>query len=148
MKSKKARGLCRRRGCCNRTYGRHLDCPKHLKKRERERDPVRASYDQLKWNAKRRHPEFMGEFLSFEQFKEFARMSEYVDNKGQTKRKYAVDRIDPRRGYSLGNIRCISVEENAQKGATIDKRILNAESEEERSELEIYLRSLSPTCPF
>jgi hypothetical protein len=80
---------------------------------KRSKDPLRYSYLNLKHNAKRRGKAFE---LSFEDFKAFCRETNYLAGKGKTITSYSIDRIDNDKGYVLGNIRILSVSDNAKKG--------------------------------
>ena len=66
----------------------------------------------LKHNAKRRQKEFD---LTYEQFIEFCIETDYLVGKGKTKHSYSIDRIDNSKGYTLSNIRILTLSANSQK---------------------------------
>ena len=73
-------------------------------------------YSTLKANAKRRGKEFT---ISFSEFKEFCYKTDYLRGKGKRQDSYSIDRIDNDRGYTLENIRVLSIAENSRKGAKV-----------------------------
>lgn len=81
-------------------------------KRQQNQDVIKASYYNLRGNAKRRNKEFD---LTLEQFREFCIRTEYHLGKGKTKTSYSIDRIDDNKGYTLDNIRILTLSENTQK---------------------------------
>jgi CRISPR/Cas system-associated protein endoribonuclease Cas2 len=77
---------------------------------------MKWSYWNLKSNAKRRNKVFD---LTFEQFQDFCIETNYIAGKGRTLLSYSIDRINNNLGYSIGNIRCITVSENSRKNTKI-----------------------------
>lgn len=82
-------------------------------RRYRAKNPIRYAYHNLKSNSKRRGKEFD---LTFEQFKEFCYKTNYIQGKGITKDSYSIDRKDNDKGYTIDNIRILTVSENSKKG--------------------------------
>jgi len=78
----------------------------------RVKNPLRYAYGTLKNNSKRRGKEFN---LTFQQFKEFAIKTDYINKKGRTGQNYHIDRIDETKGYTTDNIQCITNTENVKK---------------------------------
>ncbi len=85
---------------------------KDRKKIWREKNPMKAAYQTLKYNAKRRGKEFD---LTFEQFKEFAIKTEYINKRGKNKDSYHIDRIDENKGYTIDNIQVLTNTKNLFK---------------------------------
>ena len=81
-------------------------------RRYRAKNPVKYAYDTLKHNAKRRGKYFD---LSFEDFQKFCYEFDYIQGKGKTKKSYSIDRIDNDKGYTIDNIRILTLEENSRK---------------------------------
>ena len=79
----------------------------------RQSNPVKAAYDALKHNARRRGKTFS---LTLDEFKKFCRKTKYIAGKGRAKDHYSIDRIDNNRWYEIGNIRVLTNQENAAKG--------------------------------
>lgn len=79
---------------------------------------MRAAYNNLKCNARRRGKDFD---LSFEEFSKFALMCDYLKGKGRKSTSYSIDRIDNEKGYTLDNIQVTTLGENSRKGTmTLD----------------------------
>ena len=73
---------------------------------------MRYAYCTLKANAKRRGKEFS---LTFDQFKKFAIETNYLRGKGKQSTSYSIDRIDNERGYTVDNIRIMTLADNSRK---------------------------------
>lgn len=108
-------GLCKTPYCRNKNrFKKHeYYCAKCLKRRLKERDPVRYFYHTLKNRAKRRGKVFT---LTLEQYKSFVTETNYLLLKGSSKNSLTIDRIDNNRGYEFDNIRAITCSENSRKG--------------------------------
>lgn len=100
MKRRKKRCNCGKCGTCR-------------KRRWRENNPLPYCYQTLKYNATRRGKEFL---LTFDQFCEFCNKTGYLEKKGIRPQNMTIDRIDCSGGYSVENIRAITMHENARKG--------------------------------
>lgn len=53
--------------------------------------------------------------LTFEEFQEFDRATNYVARMGSGPDNLTIDRIDSRKGYEVGNIRALTYEDNVSK---------------------------------
>jgi len=78
----------------------------------RKKYPLKAAYQTLKYNAKRRGKEFD---LTFEQFKEFAIKTKYEKKRGVYADSYHIDRIDETKGYTIDNIQVLTNVQNLRK---------------------------------
>ena len=74
---------------------------------------MRASYDILKHNAKRRKKPFS---ITYEDFKEFCYETAYLAGKGRTAQSFSVDCEINELGYVKGNLKCRTIAENSRKG--------------------------------
>ncbi len=83
-----------------------------IKRNYRKNNPLRASYQNWKDNAKRRGKPFK---ISFEYFCKFAIETDYINKKGRTSKSYHIDRIDETKGYVEGNLQVLSNRKNVQK---------------------------------
>jgi len=81
------------------------------------RENVKYSYNNLKGRAKQRGIEFT---LTFEQFRRFCVKTKYIQNKGRTVDSYTIDRKDPRKGYTIRNIRILPLHLNAGRRKILD----------------------------
>ena len=75
-------------------------------------NPMRAAYQNLKDNAKRRGHDFD---LTFEQFTQFAIKTDYIIKKGKQVDSYSIDRKENDKGYTIGNIQILTLSENSRK---------------------------------
>ena len=82
------------------------------KARWRIKHPMKAAYQTLKYNAKRRGKEFT---ITYEEFKLFAFKTHLLTRRGVKSTSYSVDRIDNNKGYIEGNIQCLPLGKNVQK---------------------------------
>lgn len=98
---------------CRNKADRGRYCYKCISRKRRAKNPMRAAYENLRQNAKRREKEFD---LTFEQFSNFAIKYDYLKGKGRRGESYSIDRIDNSKGYTLSNIRVITLSENSKKG--------------------------------
>ncbi|MGL4567323.1 MAG: hypothetical protein ACRCU6_02200 [Fusobacteriaceae bacterium] len=96
-------------------------CSKHRKRYTKEIDPAQYYYWNLKSNAKRRKKDFN---LTLEEFRIFCNKTGYLDKRGKTKNSYSIDRINPKKGYSLDNIQMLKLGENVSKYHREDKNNL------------------------
>jgi hypothetical protein len=81
-------------------------------KRYRQKYPIKYQYTILKTNAKRRHKEFT---LTYSEFEKFCIASNYDKFHGKTKFDLSIDRINNDIGYTIENIRAITISENCKK---------------------------------
>jgi hypothetical protein len=73
---------------------------------------IKYAFDALRNNARRRGHGFD---LTLQQFTEFAIDTDYIVKKGRTIDSYSIDRIDNNKGYTVDNIRVLTVSENSKK---------------------------------
>lgn len=92
-------------------------CSACITRKYRANNPIKAAFQNLRANAKRRGKIFS---LSFEDFKEFAIQTEYITKKGRTKEGYTIDRINPAEGYTKENIQVLTNSENVKKQHYLD----------------------------
>jgi hypothetical protein len=109
----KPKGLCVVRHCRNsrREHGRL--CGTHHMAAWRKRNPMKAAWSTLKYHAKARKLPFT---ITFDQFKEICEATGYMERKGQRPEDLALDRIKNWKGYTLENVRVITVAVNGSKG--------------------------------
>ena len=88
-------------------------CKFHYQQQYRQEHLINYVYNNLKSNSKRRNKEFD---LSFEDFEDFAVLTNYIGKRGRQKDSFSIDRIHNERGYTKDNIRSITVSENSRKG--------------------------------
>jgi hypothetical protein len=103
---------CWTRDCKNETSKGRRYCNTCRSRKYRERYPLKAMYDALKMNAKRRRKEFT---LTFIQFKNFCAQTDYQNKKGRKADSFTIDREDNSKGYSFENIRAITLSENVKR---------------------------------
>lgn len=134
---KKRRGICITRYCMKTARKGSNYCHGCEGRRWRNKNPLKASYKDLKQNAKRRGKEFD---LTFEEFKEFASMAEYRD-RGITRTSYHLDRIDETKGYTKDNLRYLENHLNVKKyrnfynGANRVTTVIEKPKEEDNEDL-------------
>lgn len=103
---------CVTRYCRNSAREGRSICRTCESRKRREKDPVRAAFDNLRSNTKRRKKEFT---ITLEEFEKFCAETEYMFGKGRTATSYHIDRIDPEKGYSIDNIRVLTNSENVKR---------------------------------
>ena len=81
-------------------------------KEYKEKHPINYFYLQLKKSAKRRNKIFT---LTLREFKLFCEKTNCLNKRGKHTGDFTIDRIDPDKGYSLNNIRLITVSENIKR---------------------------------
>lgn len=104
---------CKSANCYNFVRCKGHFCNTCKSKRYRKQNPIRYAYNNLKSNAKRRGIKFD---LDFEYFRAFCYRTKYIQNKGITHDSYTIDRKINKRGYVKGNIRIMTLADNAKKG--------------------------------
>lgn len=120
-KRKKKKGICLTPFCRTTTPEGRNYCYKCRQRKYVENNPLRACYNNLKQNCKKRAERKGIAFddffkLTFEEFSQFAIETEYIINRGRKKLMYHIDRIDCRKGYEVGNIRSLEASKNCRKG--------------------------------
>jgi len=109
---RKASKLCKAYRCANESAKGQSLCHKHHKRRQKELNPIGYFFNLLKQNAKRRGKEFK---LALWEFRQFCSETNYLEVKGRSGRAKTIDRIDPNKGYEIGNIQLLSNRANAAK---------------------------------
>lgn len=79
----------------------------------RRKNPIRNAWFELR-NKCRRKCRHLG--LTYEQFEEFCKATGYTDGSGRQRYQLHIDRIDPSKGYEIGNIQILTCSENTAKG--------------------------------
>lgn len=110
--SKKSKGLCQAYRCASLHSKKDRFCHKHRKRYQKEHNEAVYVFGMLKQNARRRNKPFK---LTIRQFREFCRSTNYLENRGKNKSSATVDRIDPAKGYEVGNIQVMSLSDNSSK---------------------------------
>lgn len=80
-------------------------------------DPIRTSYNNLKFNATRRKKPFT---ITLAYFKKFCYRTDYISGKGRNADSYTVDRIKEELGYVPGNLQVLTKSENVKKYLNYD----------------------------
>lgn len=101
--------------CSNKVKGKALLCGKCYSAKRRTDNPVRAVFENLKFNAKRRGKFFDLTFIQF--IFHVNQNPEHMNNRGRTPRSYSIDRDDNELGYTWGNIKSVTISFNSQKGS-------------------------------
>ena len=110
---KKREGLCKHWGCQNFTRRPTArDCETCHSRKKRIKNPVRYAFQQVKRSADMRGIPFN---LTFEEFQEFDKQTGYVNSKGTGTESLTIDRIDPSKGYEVGNIRALNFADNCSR---------------------------------
>ena len=78
----------------------------------RSKNPLKAQFNWLKRSAEKRHIPFL---LTLGEFGTWCEQTAYLQLVGVN--AMSCDRIDPNRGYEIGNIRILGYRENARLGA-------------------------------
>ena len=100
---------CTTEGCLNEAQPLRRICGKCRSIKYREKYPLKYWYNTLKHNARRRGKSFT---LTIDQFETFCMKTGYDKYKGKTATSLSVDRIDNTLGYSMDNIRAITLSDN------------------------------------
>ncbi len=112
---------CKTSNCRNKSYvykkngkviSRYNLCTKCRRRRQKEKNILRYTFDYLKQNAKRRGKEFI---LTIEEFKDFCIKTDYLNLKGKNANSLTIDRIDNKKGYQIDNIQAVSLSYNSRK---------------------------------
>jgi hypothetical protein len=93
-----------------RKHGRQ--CNTCITNRYRKNNILRASFNTLKSNSKRRGKAFS---LTFKQFCKFAVETDYITGKGRTAKSLTIDRKDESKGYTIDNIQILPNSANIKK---------------------------------
>lgn len=102
---------------CRRTCRKHHRiCSTHDKRFWREKYPMKAAFQTLRQNARRRGIDFG---LTFEDFQMFCRATKYIAGKGRKKDSFTIDRINNDKGYVLSNIQMLTKSDNSRKATKL-----------------------------
>lgn len=118
LKQKFRPGVCRAFRCMNapRNIATHPTstqlCGTCAKAEWRASNPERAAYGAQRDKARRRGIKFL---LTFEQWWSVVEPSGYMDGRGRLRHCLHIDRIDPSKGYEMGNVRVITAAENCSR---------------------------------
>lgn len=86
-------------------------CARCRSRRFREKFPLRYVWHNVKHRAKERGHAFK---LSFEDFSAWAIESSWFDKRGKRAEALSIDRIDPEKGYEVGNLRAVTLSDNSK----------------------------------
>lgn len=103
---------CTTKFCRNTPPKKSNICYKCQKRKYREKYPIKAAYDNLKSNAKRRNKEFN---ITLEQFEQFCLETKYLVGCGRSKDSLHIDRKKEDAGYTIENIQTLTNSENVKK---------------------------------
>lgn len=110
--------LCIEKRCTNKRQKGRKYCSTCRKKKWRAKYPMKAAFQTLRQNRRRRDKE-QGKVtpftLTFEQFKKFCIKTKYMAGKGRSKESYTIDCIIPELGYTYENIQKLSESDNSKK---------------------------------
>lgn len=105
-------GICVAHGCMNNHTKKDRFCSKHSHRFQKAKNTLSYTYNLLKGNASRRNKEFN---ITLEEFRIWCDENNYINEKGKTSKSASIDRIDPEKGYEIGNIQKMSLGENTRK---------------------------------
>lgn len=107
---------CKTKNCSHSAvFGRRV-CHRCKQRTYRANNKVKAAFDALKHNSKRRGKEFL---LTLDQFATFCQETKYIAGKGRSSTCLSIDRIDNTKGYTIENIRALPFGENVKKGTKV-----------------------------
>lgn len=110
MKTKK--GLCAVKFCRGKKPKKGRICHKCRHRKHKLKDPISYAYNALRQNAKRRGHSFG---ITLEYFRGFCKETDYINKKGRHKTSLSIDRINPNLGYIEGNLRVLTLSDNASR---------------------------------
>jgi len=98
--------------CLNKPVPGKNYCSKCRSRKYRAADPIKATYYNLRCNAKRR-----GIYcaISLAEFRTFCTATGYIEGKGVEADSLTIDRINPLVGYTINNIQVLTLKENLKK---------------------------------
>lgn len=112
----KPRGVCKVKGCSRKISSRKNHkrggfCRRCAEHRYKARHPYAYALNKLRNNARRRGIPFE---LTLEEFIMFCDLTDYMSASGRFADCLSIDRIDPKRGYTLDNIQAVTVSVNSR----------------------------------
>lgn len=108
-----AKRICSEPHCRNMARKHKTKCPTCHKKQWRKKYPMKAAFQTLRQNARRRGIAFT---ITFEYFEKFCYKTNYIAGKGRSKLSYSIDRDKNHLGYIPGNIVIMHKGLNSAKG--------------------------------
>ncbi len=105
--------------CVNDAREGRRHCNKCASRKRRE-NKMRAAYDNLRTNARRRFIEFS---ITWRYWEVFCRITQYHELRGRGAQDLCIDRKIVTLGYTDYNIQAITNEENNRKQHTIDRAV-------------------------
>jgi hypothetical protein len=130
MSKKKQQGkrLCKTKGCKRVARPHRTICTTCDKRIWRQKYPMKASFQSLRQNTRRRG-KAQGKpkpfTITFEDFEEFCYETEYMKGKGRSKNSHSVDCIIEELGYVKGNLQKLTVSQNSIKENARRKKVLS-----------------------
>jgi hypothetical protein len=103
---------CATKWCRNEAAPGKTRCHKCHSRWYKEAHPYGYYFNLLRCNAKRRGKQFN---LSIAEFRDFCVKYQYIDKKGKQATSLSIDRKDDARGYTIDNIRVLTLSENSRK---------------------------------
>lgn len=100
---------CTYEGCGRSKYPNSKYCGKHKSQVYRAKYPIRATYNTLKMNARRRGKEFT---ITLFEFNELILDTGYVEARGRLKDSLTIHRVVEEIGYVSGNLSVRTNEDN------------------------------------
>lgn len=91
-------------------------CTTHDKANWRRNNPMKACFQTLRQNARRRGKPFG---ITFQYFAEFCYETKYMRGKGRSSKSFTIDCIINELGYVEGNIQKLSKSDNSRKGTKV-----------------------------
>jgi hypothetical protein len=101
--------------CSRLTVGKF--CPCCAKRIYRAKYPMKAAYQNLRSNAKRRGKEFT---ITLQDFEAFCTRTQYITYKGKTKDSFSIDRPKNHLGYTPDNMEILTLQNNSLKRIYVD----------------------------
>lgn len=113
------KGVCQAYRCkCKLIKSGGRFCRKHYHDLWKFRNPEKYVFCNLRSNARRRGKEFS---ITYDQFLLFLKTNpNYMSKKGTHVKALQIDRIDNNKGYTLENIRAVTMKENLWKRHNVD----------------------------
>jgi hypothetical protein len=108
---------CTAARCSNKRGSKFRLCPKHSSRLYKFKDLAAYTYNLRKQRAKARNKPFS---ITLEEFREFCEESGYLLLKGKKAGSASIDCIVNSLGYAKGNLRMISLSDNAKKGTSVE----------------------------
>lgn len=147
-KGRKASHLCPVAGCREHHHKRMRLCSKHYMRWWRHSNPEKASYATLRDHAKGRGIAFT---ISFDYWLGLTDAFAYFEHTADTFGDFlSIDRVNATKGYVPGNMRVVTISENAAKGNRERYLPENVQELLERKRLNVRedIEPEEETCPF